>query len=206
MVENTKKESYYPYQFARVDGRNVFMEAIDKSFQIDKMLINFCKYDGNTKKMAYTIPIYFEIPDFLYLSSIIQNGVLYKQIAKAKAAGDNYKEVYSKYTGIPVSKVGMYKDRLPFDVPQGKGVSKVFSITPSSKYAYYFKATMSLGDESEKGILIPSGKPLATIAIPLTQEAAVGFFRFCEVKMQAFYAAKMCFNAKYYPEMPFMED
>lgn len=53
----------YIHNFAREDSKGAFVELSDFSFDIGKILINFVKYDENTHKTEFTIPIYLDFKE-----------------------------------------------------------------------------------------------------------------------------------------------
>lgn len=192
-----EEKVYYAHNFVRKDARGSFVEAVDSALPIGKMMLNFCKYNGLTNKMEYTIPIYLNVDEALYLTEIVKNSNLYRKLAAIKKQGLQA-PAYSKLTGISMSKIEKYRAKLPFEVPAGKTVSKTFDILPSTKYDYLLKATYRLGSEDEKGLIIPEGKPLAYIMIALSHEDLCGFMLFIEKRIQAYETAKMIAYATEY--------
>lgn len=192
-----EEKVYYAHNFVRKDARGSFVEAVDSALPIGKMMLNFCKYNGLTNKMEYTIPIYLNVDEALYLIESVKSTNLYRKLAVIKKQGLQT-PAYSKLSGISMSKLEKYKAKLPFEVPAGKTVSKTFTIEPSSKYDYLLRATYKLGREDDKGLIIPEGKPLAYIMVALSHEDLCGFMLFIEKRIQAYETAKMIAYASEY--------
>ncbi len=199
MAEKKVEEKvYYPHNFARIDGRGVFIEISDISLGIGKMLLNFCKYNTQTNKMEYTIPCYFDITTFLFLNEIIKSGAVLSKAQLFKKEGKN-EALYSKLSGVPSSKVESRKKDFPFEVPKGKAVAKIFEICHSTKSDYLLRASYFIGDDNNKtGIIVPEGNRLSYIMIPVKHEDLCGMFLYGTHRLTSFETTKMIINPNEY--------
>ena len=85
----------YIHNFAREDSKGAFVELSDFSFDIGKILINFVKYDENTHKTEFTIPIYLDFKEYLALVEEVRSGRIYKHIIEEK----NKPNSFRRFTG-----------------------------------------------------------------------------------------------------------
>ena len=84
-------------QIIRIDGKNVFVEAMNSAFKIGKIQLNFCSYDAKSNKMTANIPIYLSFEEFFSLKQDVVSGRLAKLAEVEKAKGSKYpKEIYTK--------------------------------------------------------------------------------------------------------------
>ena len=143
----------YIHNFAREDSKGAFVELSDFSFDIGKILINFVKYDENTHKTEFTIPIYLDFKEYFALVEEVRSGRIYRRISEEKSKGNMYANVNQILSGDSAEKARTKK--YPFEVPNGKAVSKSFSFSVSKKSGYLLKASLGLGREDEKGLIIP---------------------------------------------------
>lgn len=179
----------YIHNFAREDSKGAFVELSDFSFEIGKILINFVKYDENTHKTEFTIPIYLDFKEYFALVEEVRSGRIYHRISEEKSKGNMYANVNQILSGDSAEKAKMKK--YPFEVPNGKAVSKSFSFSVSKKSGYLLKASLGLGREDEKGLIIPDGKIINYIQIPINHKELYGFLRYGEIRIMAYENMKM---------------
>ena len=117
----------------------------------------------------------------LALTNEIMCGNLQKKIAYAKRTGkfngvsiNDYTAYYLNMGGIKeqriIDKFNDYKASFPW-VVKGKGISRQFKIQSGKKYPYLLRAEYSIGQSDEKGLIVPQGRPLSYVTIPLTSES-----------------------------------
>lgn len=186
----------YSTQIFRADGKNCFLEVLNTCFCIGKVLINMCAYDPSTHKEKQRFEFYLDFGDALFLAEEIRSGRLDRTIAEAAKTGtfdgkpiNEYTAYYTNMGGTKPSSAKHEKYRDQFDwLSKDKCVSKVFKIQKSSKYKYLIRGEYGLGNENEKGLIVPDGTPKAYIQIPFTEKDSLVFARTLDIHIQAFLA------------------
>lgn len=187
--QTNQEQVYYKHNFARIDARGAFVELVDYSLSIDKMLFRFVKYNEQTKRQDYKIDIYMDVIDYLGLCNLVESTYLMKKADFLKNKGQINDSLFEKLSGYTPDKVkGLV---VPFQVPAGKGLSKTFKIIPSTKYCYNLMALYRLGNESATGLIMPEGKTLSYIQIPMSHEALAGFLMYGKIRIEAYETVKL---------------
>lgn len=179
----------YIHNFAREDSKGSFVELSDYPFDIGKILINFVKYNDETHKQEFNIPIYLDFKDFFGIIESVKSGRVYKRIHEEIKKGNTFANVNQFLSGDSSEKAKTRK--YPFSVPEGKAVSKSFQFSPSKKSDYLIKACYSIGREEENGLIVPDGKVINYIQIPMSHQTLVGFLTYGYVRIQAYENMKM---------------
>lgn len=164
-------EGKFPLQFIRIDGKNVFVEAVD-SFAIRKVKINFVEYDPSlNNKQTKSIPFYLDLDKSLLLSNDILSGKLkyLADIEMKNKKGSYASPIYTQLGGIGKEKLKEKKE-LPFEVPDGLCISRMFAITPGEKYPWILSGQIGLGKEQDNGLITPQGKPVQIVRVPMSDD------------------------------------
>lgn len=184
-----KQVEYYKHNFARMDARGSFVELSDYSLSIGKMLFRFVKYNQQTNKQEYKIDIYMDVTEYLGLCNLVESMYLMKKSEFYKNKGQINDSLYESLTGYTPDKVqGL---QVPFQIPQGKGLSKTFKIVPSTKYCYNLMALYRLGNANATGLIVPEGKTLSYIQIPMSHEDLAGLLIYGKMRIQAYETVKL---------------
>lgn len=179
----------YIHNFAREDSKGSFVELSDYSFDIGKILINFVKYDEKTHKQEFNIPIYLDFKEFFGIFEAVKSGRIYKKIQSEIKRGNNFVNVNQILSGDSIEKAKTKK--YPFNVPNGKAVSKSFQFSASTKSDYLMKASYAIGREEENGLIVPEGKIINYIQIPMNHQTLIGFLTYGYVRIQSYETMKM---------------
>ncbi|OAA87796.1 hypothetical protein [Clostridium ljungdahlii] len=177
-------------QILRIDGKNVFLEVMNNAFQINKVQINFVKYDLKLEKNSrqlINISLYIDIDKILILANDILSGrlaALAKQANNIKEkSGYKYcKEIYADIGGVSAVKL---KERGK-ERPDGKCLFRRFKITPGDKVNWIFSGEIGAGEESETGLIIPQDKPEEIVRVPLNDEDLKKFALVLKSHIQAY--------------------
>lgn len=180
-VEN----KYYKHNFVRVDGKNAFIELSDYPLSIGKMLLRFCHYNpNNDNKQDNKIDIYLDILDFLGLCNLVESNYLLKKADFFKKNNKINDSLYEKLSGSTRERAQQLS--LPFQLPEGKCVSKTFKIIPSTKYCYNLMASYRLGVEADNGLIIPEGRTLSYIQVPMEHVTLAGLMAYGKLRITAY--------------------
>lgn len=193
-------------QIKRVDGKNCFVEALNDSFNIGKVLLNFKEYDESKQKgekFTKEVSIYIDIDEFLLLSNDILSGKIYKLAEAEKAKGEKYpKEIYADMGGVSSkgivrqdenrAKKGRKTLTEMYNIPTGKCLSRQFKIFPGLKYPFMLIAECGIGEESDTGLIVPKygNKPEQKIMIPFSADALKKFVLIIQTHINAYLSSK----------------
>lgn len=191
-----------PNQIIRKDGNNCFVEVLRNSFEINRVLMKFVKYDlsreaGN--KITAEIDIYMTFEKFLRLCyDILDSQSLIKAIFtdKQKAAQETAtsgKKVYPKQRII--AQGGTSADSLKQkgkSRPDGMGESRVLKIFAGDKLPIILQAESGAGEADSKGLIIPryGYNPEQKVMMALTTDDAKELFLLVRAEIQAYLTAK----------------
>lgn len=176
----------YRRNFARTDRKGVILELSDYPFSIGKIQINFVSYDTNTFKTKFQIPIYMDFTEFLSFREAIRNGSV---LRKLQNSTNSYEKGFTLMAGDGALKA--QNKSYPFKVPQGKAVSRQFAVQKSTSNDYCLIASYSLAREDSKGLIVPEGKPLNYIMVPIAHNDLMGFLEMGKIRIEAFENMKM---------------
>ncbi|WPS85381.1 hypothetical protein SMD22_01765 (plasmid) [Brevibacillus halotolerans] len=175
MSKNYEKKN--PEQIIRLDGKNVFLEIMNSSFGIGKVLINFQEYDATQEKgsrIKQDISIFFNTDKFLVLANDLLSGRLTALAKKAEAdrQSGNYKyckEIYMDQGGTSSERL-MEKGK---SRPDGKSEARLMKITPGDKVPWIISAELGPGEKSDTGLIMPkfvNNRPEKQIRVPVSDE------------------------------------
>lgn len=168
-------------QIARFDGQGVFLEILNTAFTIGKVQMNFCTYDTKTHKQTNKLEIYLDMGKALALAEMIVNTELDRKIKEMKDSkkANAYTSYFTDMGGInlhPNGKLNKVKyDKLAEQfnwLKEDKDLSRQFKLQESTKYKYMLRAEYSLGHVDDKGLIVPEGKPLTYVQVPITEDDA----------------------------------
>lgn len=142
------------HQILRIDGSNSFFEIMSNAFGIDKVQINFRKYDKNKakgEKFTQTVDIYVNVEEMLVLCNDILSGKIASLADIERKKGASYPNpVWDSMGGISAEKAkekGLRTD--------GKALSRVIKLSPGSKQPFVLTAESGAGEQNEKGLIVP---------------------------------------------------
>lgn len=181
-MANSTETQYENHQIIRVDGKSKFVESLNRSFEIGKVMLNFIEYDdkqavGNRIKQQITI--YMNFADFRVFAHDMLSGRFQKLAEQKKTP------IYQDLTGTTAERLKA-QDRARED---GKAESRKFSIGPSAK-GFFFTAEAGPGEKTETGMIKPAGKPEKKVSIPITPEDAKKLVLMTIASMDAYETAK----------------
>lgn len=220
-------------QIIRLDGKNVFLEVLSDAFSIGKVQINFCEYDPNNgNKQIKKIPIYIDIDKFLVLCHDIMSGkmaklaeieradtVKRKNYAKSTGKEDKYiycKEIYDDLGGIGseslAKKLSAHKLKntgkplYNFEIPSGQSLSRQFKITPGDRKPWILSGEQGLGKENDTKLIVPQGKSLEIVRIPLENDVDLKkFAKIVEAHIDGFISAQYVMEAMHPTQRSYTE-
>lgn len=163
-------------QILRLDGAGVFLEVMLDGLTYNKVAINFVSYNKSGavgSRLKQSIKIYIPVTEAWALSQKIMNGQMNRKakqsIDAAAAANSKYpKAIYSRLGGINANRANR---------PDGKALSRLFTIAPGSKFPWILTAESGPGVPGPNGLLIVPdygyGKSVAKaeqlVRVPLSQ-------------------------------------
>ena len=141
-------------QILKLDGKDTFFEIMANAFGIDKVQINFRKYDDSQEKgskITQSVDIFIDIPEALVLSQDILSGKIAQLAKTEKAKGAKYPaQIWQTMGGVNAEKAktrGLRTD--------GMALSRVLKIVPGLKQPFVFTAESGKGEENDKGLIVP---------------------------------------------------
>lgn len=177
-----------PQQIIRKDGSNCFVEVLNSSFEINRVLFRFINYDkareaGN--KITASIDIYLTFEQFFRIAyDILDSRTLINALAndKKKAAEEEARtgsKVYMKPRVLHMG--GTSADSLRM---KGKsrsdnmGISRVLKIMAGNKLPIMLIAEQGPGQADTKGLIVPryGNKPEQKVVMPLSADDAKELF------------------------------
>ena len=186
MTKSTK-----PNQIIRIDGKNLFLEILNSSFEIDRVHLNFVQYDqaqATGSRIVANIPIYLEFAEFLALSEDVIMGFLQVKAAANTAIAAETKQ-YPKPAFIAMggtsAKVLSKRGQARAD---GMSESRQFKITSGTKYPFLLTAESGAGKEDERGLIVPafSSKPDKRIMLGMSAEDLKSLCMIVKFHMQSY--------------------
>lgn len=178
-------------QIIRFDGRDTFFEVMANAFSIDKVQINFRKYDATKtagSKFTQSVDIFVNVEEALVLSQDILSGKINALGEAEKAKGAKYPQpVWQSMGGIGADKA---KERgLRAD---GMALSRVLKLAPGSAKPFVFTAESGKGEQNEKGLIVPryGTSPENRIMVALTGDQLKQFALLINCHLNAYYSAQ----------------
>lgn len=172
-------------QIIRMDGKNVFVEAMNSAFRIGKIQLNFCSYDDKSKKMTANIPIYLSFEEFFSLKQDVISGRLAKLAEVEKAKGSKYpKEIYTKQGGVSAKNLKARGQ----ERADGMSLSRQMKIVPGLKFPFMVQGEQGAAEENAQGLIVPryGGKPDDRVMIPMDGDTMKQFFLTIDAHVQAY--------------------
>lgn len=181
-MTNTNEPKYENHQIIRIDGRSKFVESLDRSFEIGKVIFNFVEYDDSKKageRITQQVMIYMDFAKFRVFAQDMLSGRF------AKLAADK-KLRYQDLTGTSAERLkAQSRER-----EDGKSESRKLSLTPSAK-GFFLTAESGPGEESETGLIKPAGKAEKRVSIPMDAEQAKQLVLMTLAAVDAYETAKV---------------
>jgi len=186
MTKSTK-----PCQIIRMDGKNLFLECLNDSFEIDRVHLKFVQYDqtqATGSRIVADISIYLEFAEFLALSEDVVMGFLQAKASAITAAASETKQ-YPKPAFIAMggtsAKVLARRGQARTD---GMSESRQFKITSGTKYPFLLTAESGAGKEDERGLIVPAfgSKPDKRIMLGLSAEDLKSMCMIVKFHMQSY--------------------
>lgn len=188
-------------QIIRKDGNSCFVEVLRNSFEIDRVLMKFVKYDltkqaGN--KITNEIDIYMTFEKFLRIcydildsQSLIKGIMLDKQ--KAQKEAEPGKPAYPKPRVL--TQGGTSAESLKQkgkSRPDGMSEARVLKIFAGDKLPIILQAESGAGKADSKGLIVPQYgyKPENKVVIPMTVDDTKELFLFVRAEIQAYLTAR----------------
>ena len=175
-------QEYENHQIIRIDGKNKFVEILNRNFDIGKVTMTFVEYDekqsaGN--RIVAQIPIFWNFPEFRRFAQDVLSG---RYAAMAKEAKGPLESLLKGTSVERLQKQGRPR-------PDGKAESRKFSLSPSTK-GFFFTAELGPGVATETGLIKPDGKAEKKVSIPITPEHAKELVLATLAAMNAYESAK----------------
>lgn len=179
---NTNTQPQYEnHQIIRLDGKDKFVEILDTSFEIGKVIINFLEYDVKKQsgdRIKSNVKIYMDFAKFRLFANDILTG---RFAALAQKKELNYLDL----TGTSVERLkAQGRER-----PDGKAESRKLSLSPASK-GFFFNAEKGPGEATETGLIKPAGKIEEKVSILITGDQSKQLALMTLAQMDAFISAK----------------
>lgn len=184
----TQDKKFRKNQIFRADGKGVFMEVLNSAFRINKVQINFVKYDTNTNKQLVRIDTFLDIDDALLLANDILSGRMNKLKIDAlnlqKEKGYKFaSHIYLKQGGVHAATL-LKRNQKRDD---GKALAREFKITPGSSQPWILSAEQGPGKEMDQG-LIKLEKAEERIMVPITDDGIKKFALVLRAHIEAYLA------------------
>ncbi len=171
-----------PQQIIRKDGNNCFVEVLNSSFEIDRVLFRFINYDKTREsgsKITASIDIYLTFEQFFRIAyDILDSRTLINALAndKKKAAEEEARTGNRVYTKPRILHMGgTSADSLKMkgkSRPDNMSISRVLKIMAGNKLPIMLMAEQGPGQTDSKGLIVPryGNKPEQKVIIPLSAD------------------------------------
>lgn len=178
----------YGKEIANINGIDSFVKVKNNSFEIERVIFAFVKYDTSTNKAIKFGDYYMDFGDALILVREITSGILmkniYQEAERAKAAGERYAKKVRQFQGGTVRE-------------GEKTVARIFSIVPGTanpNYPVVFQYEEGEGEKDlESGLIKPlwwkrgSGvKADVQIHVPMSANDLIKLALLLQMHMQGF--------------------
>lgn len=146
-------------QIARIDGKNCFVEVLNRAFPIGKVSVNFIKYNtGNTKgsRIESEIHAYIDWDEFLYFADLIETIDL-----NAAGTGNLWENLGGSIPGKAKRS-------------DGKAESRKLALQKGSRYDFMLLAEKGAGEVNNTGLIVPKygTTPDQRVTIPMKMKDA----------------------------------
>lgn len=178
-------------QIIRFDGKDSFFEVMANAFSIDKVQINFRKYDASKakgSKFTQQVDCYVNVEDALVLAQDVLSGKINSLAQAEKAKGAKYPApVWQSMGGMSADKAkekGLRTD--------GMALSRVIKLAPGSAKPFVITAESGKGEQNEKGLIVPryGTSPENRIMVALTGDQLKQLALMINMHLNAYYSAQ----------------
>ena len=141
------------WQIIRKDARSSFVETKSDRFGINKVHLEFSKYDVNQpvgQRQTDHIHIYIDVPEFMHLAHEALTGALHIRAKQQRESGSN-KPLYEHMGGTSAERLAFY-GRTRAD---RKSLSRIVKLIMGEKVDYLFVADSGPGETDAKGLIVP---------------------------------------------------
>jgi len=182
-MKKTKDEK----QIIKMDDKNYFMEAMNYSFGIGKVQLNFVEYDlskSEGERIKQQVNLYIDIDKFLVLANDVLSGKIAKLADEEKAKGNQYcNPVYIDMGGVSAKTLESRAQART----DGKSLSRQFKIVPGNKVPFMLIGECGAGEENETGLIVPKygAKPERVVRIPMQAKDLKRFVLIVVANIQA---------------------
>lgn len=180
-MANQPQQQYENHQIIRIDGRSKFVEVLNSSFEIGKVILNFIEYDDKKQagdRISQRVTIYMDFSKFRLFAQDMISGRFAKLAAEKKL---NYVDL----TGTSVERLkSQNRER-----EDGKAESRKLSLAPSAK-GFFFTAESGPGEATDTGLIKPAGKTEKKVSIPMDGDQAKSLVLMTIAAMDAYETAK----------------
>ncbi len=182
-----------PEQIARIDGRNCFVEILDTSFPIGKVVFGFHQYDLKAEKgnrMTGNILVYMDFQKLLEVRRRVEgSGKAYVKYARNHP---DYKELLFELAGGTSAESLARQGRPRAD---NKALARSLTVSASTKADYYLTAAEGPGKETERthGIVF-DGAPEVRIGVPIDHWTFLSILDLVVERMGAYMASRYVAN------------
>ena len=192
-------------QIVRKDGKEVIFEVMDNGFSIDRVTLNFQKYDKNApagQKVKDRISIYIGFPQMLrIINDFAVTGRGYQRLRAEQAEAQKNGQ---RYWGFQIAMGGTSAEALSRQNrtrQDGKPEFRSLSVMPSYKgNGIALSASSGPGKVTQTGGYTSDGKPDATIQLALSYDD------FLEVLLITKAAIEAYLSYKYATEYPKIQE
>ena len=178
-------------QIIRFDGKDTFFEVMANAFGIDKVQINFRKYDvTKTKGNKFTqqVDCYVNVEEALVLAQDILSGKIHALAEAEKAKGAKYPaHVWQSMGGMSAEKAkekGLRND--------GMALSRVIKLAPGNAKPFVLTAESGKGEQNSQGLIVPryGTSPENRIMVALTGDQLKQLALMINIHLSAYYSAQ----------------
>lgn len=178
-------------QIIRFDGKDTFFEVMANAFGIDKVQINFRKYDvskSKGSKFTQQVDCYVNVEDALVLAQDILSGKIHALAEAEKAKGAKYPApIWQSMGGMTADRA---KDKgLRTD---GMALSRVIKLAPGSAKPFVLTAESGKGEQNAQGLIVPryGTSPENRIMVALTGDQLKQLALLINMHLNAYYSAQ----------------
>ena len=177
-----------PQQLIKLSGKDTFVEVMNDSFEIGKILFNFAKYNEKAepgKRITDNIRIYMDLEEALVFAHDIVSGKI-PQLAKIEKEKSKYpKEVYKKQGGTSAKSL----KGTPRERPDGMAESRVLKVVPGLKADFMLQAEKGKGEENATGLIVQRSTE-TTVKVPMTADDLKKLALVVQSNIQAYTVAR----------------
>lgn len=178
-------------QIIRFDGKDTFFEVMANAFGIDKVQLNFRKYDATKStgsKFTQQVDIFINVEDALVLCQDILSGKINALAEVEKAKGAKYPApVWQSMGGMSAERAkekGLRSD--------GMALSRVIKLAPGSAKPFVLTAESGKGEQNTQGLIVPryGTSPDNRVMVALTVEQLKQLAILIQMHLTAYYSSQ----------------